>query len=190
MKATQLLKRQHKEVERLFKQFEKADADEQVELFEQLAAKLVAHDEIEREIFYPACAKALDQDDRKHTLGEAVVEHGVVEFCLYQAERHRSKSSFAEHVTVLKEVVQHHVQEEEEELLPKVDELMDKQQLDSLGEEMQQRFDDAVAQDYRPPLRAALDRVLSGRATRNSNATSGRRKSSKPARNGRRASTQ
>ena len=73
--ATSLLTQQHDEVKALFKRIEGASSRAaKVKLFEELAHNLVAHDAIEREIFYPACERALGMTD---LLGEALVEHGV-----------------------------------------------------------------------------------------------------------------
>ena len=69
MKATDYLKAQHREVERLFAAIESAeDGPKKQKLFEELAANLVGHDAIEREIFYPACEEAMGLND---LLGEA-----------------------------------------------------------------------------------------------------------------------
>src|SRR4051812_40971351 len=63
MKATDLLLKQHRLVEDLFEQFEEAKTPAQKRtIFEKLAANLVGHDAIEREIFYPACEKELGKD--------------------------------------------------------------------------------------------------------------------------------
>jgi hemerythrin superfamily protein len=75
MKATELLKAQHKEVEGLFKRIEKSkDEDEKGEIFEALAAQIVAHDAIEREIFYPACEEQMGLTE---LLGEALKAAGA-----------------------------------------------------------------------------------------------------------------
>ncbi len=59
MKATELLEQQHEEVKDLFERLEKGDGGaDQKEIFEELAANLVAHDAIERHIFYPACEQS------------------------------------------------------------------------------------------------------------------------------------
>src|SRR5689334_24514905 len=85
MKATELLKTQHEEVRGLFKRIEATDDfSQKMKLFEELATKLVAHDAIEREIFYPACEEAMGMSDQ---LGEALVEHGLVEFSLFQSDQ-------------------------------------------------------------------------------------------------------
>src|SRR5690349_2072775 len=93
MKATELLMKQHRLVEDLFEQFEEAgDATEKRELFAKLAQNLVAHDAIEREIFYPACEKELGSEDE--VLGESLVEHGLVEFCLFRADQRQTAEDF------------------------------------------------------------------------------------------------
>jgi hemerythrin superfamily protein len=161
MKANDLLIKQHREVEALFERFEKAETSEKREIFEELAASLVGHDAIEREIFYPACEEELGEDD--DVLGESLVEHGVVEFCLYGADEHRDSDDFDKYVTVLKEIVMHHVKEEEKELLPQVKRKLGAEMLEKLGTKMEARFEAALEEDFRKPLRENLDQVLAGR---------------------------
>ena len=161
MKANDLIENQHRLVEKLFDQFEGADDDEKGEVFDQIARNLVGHDAIEREIFYPACEEELGKDE--DILGESLVEHGVVEFCLFRADRNRNGKDFEKYVTVLKEIVMHHVKEEEDELLPKAEKKLDEERLEELGERMQVRFDQAMKSDFRRPLRDNLDQVLAGR---------------------------
>jgi len=160
MKATELLKQQHRDVTKLFKAFadERSDA-KQREIFEELAAMLVAHDAIEREIFYPACERAMGLDDE---LGEALVEHGVIEFCLYEADEAQGKASFPYKGKVLSEMVEHHVKEEEKEFFPKVEDAIDEAKLEELGLKMEERFEEARADDFRAPLHENLRQVLAG----------------------------
>lgn len=160
MKATQLLKQQHREVTRLFEAIEAAsDASDKKAFFFQLASTLVAHDGIERKIFYPACEEAMGLDDE---LGEALVEHGVIEFCLYQANEALGKPDFDFKCKVLQEIVEHHVEEEEEEFFPKVEQVLGKDQLDSLAEDMEDEFEDAMASDFQRPLYENLQQVFAG----------------------------
>jgi hypothetical protein len=175
MKATELLMKQHRLVEELFEQCEEAEGEEQKDIFEKLAANLVAHDAIEREIFYPACDEALGKDD--DILGESLVEHGVVEFSLFRADKNQDSEDFDKYVKVLKEMVEHHVEEEEKELLPKVKREMDGKQLEELGATMEQRFAEAVRSDFRKPLQSNLQQVLDGK-------TRTAKKPSAPAANG------
>ena len=172
MKAHELLLKQHRVVEDLFEQFEDTDdVQEKRDIFEWLAANLVGHDAIERELFYPACEKELgEQDD---VLGESLVEHGVVEFCLYRADANRMSDDFDKYVTVLKEIVMHHVGEEEKELFPKVKSEMDGDELETLGAKMEKRFEEALKADFREPLEEALDQVLEGRTKTQKKASTG-----------------
>lgn len=162
MKATDLLIKQHRLVDELFEQFEEAESTrEKRQIFEKLAANLVGHDAIEREIFYPACEEELGEED--DVLGESLVEHGVVEFCLFRADQNRDGDEFDKYVTVLKEVVQHHVKEEEKELFPKVKRKLDSATLEELGGTMEARFEEALEEDFREPLRENLEQVLAGK---------------------------
>jgi hemerythrin superfamily protein len=163
MKATDLLERQHRDVETLFRALEGDQPDDseerKAEIFEELAATLVAHDAIEREIFYPACEKALGLTD---LLGESLVEHGVIEFSLYEADEALGEDDFDFKVTVLKEMIEHHVHEEEKEFFPEVEQAIDAEQLEELGQRMEQRFSAARSEDFRPPLHENLRQVLEG----------------------------
>lgn len=160
MNAIDLLKQHHDEVKELFSKIEKTDAqNEKATLFRELAGKLVGHDGIEREIFYPACEEALGLTD---DLGEALVEHGVVEFSLYQADQSLGKDDFDYKVKVLKELLEHHIEEEEEEFFPKVRKALGDEKLESLGEELLDAFEDSQAEDYHQPLFENLRQVLVG----------------------------
>jgi hypothetical protein len=179
--AIALLKKQHVEVKALFKRIEQASGRAtRMKLFEELACKLVGHDAIEREIFYPACEKAMGMTD---LLSEALVEHGVVEFSLYQADQARMSPEFPAKCQVLGEIVNHHVEEEQDDFFPKVEKAMSKEQLSELGARMQARFEQALAQDFREPLHHNLKQVLAGvlkpskgRAPTQARATAKRRK--------------
>jgi hemerythrin-like domain-containing protein len=160
MKATDLLKQQHREVLNLFKQISKAPRkDTKRRLFQELAANLVAHDGIEREIFYPECESALGMTD---LLGESLVEHGVVEFSLFQAEQALGSEEFEYKLTVLKEVLSHHIEEEQDELFPKVERALGAERLNELGQQMKARFQEALKEDFRGPLYNNLNQVLKG----------------------------
>lgn len=160
MKATELLKQQHREVSRLFQAIEDTeDRAEKKSYFLQLASNLVAHDGIERKIFYPACEDALGLDD---LLGEALVEHGVIEFSLYQANQAIGEDDFDYKVTVLKELVEHHVEEEEKEFFPKVEKALGGERLEALGDELDEAFQQEREGDYLEPLFENLRQVLAG----------------------------
>jgi hemerythrin superfamily protein len=159
MKATDLLKQQHNEVKTLFKHLEKTNGGKSNEIFEKLAASLVAHDAIEREIFYPACEEGMGMTD---LLGEALVEHGVVEFSLYLADQAKEDDDFEAKCTVLRELLEHHIDEEEDEFFPKVEKALGDEALEDLGAEMKHRFDQALQEDFRVVLHGNLQQVLAG----------------------------
>jgi hemerythrin superfamily protein len=160
MKATSLLKAQHEEVATLFKRIEKCkDEGQKRELFVELAGKLVGHDGIERELFYPACKEAMGKTE---LLGEAMVEHGVIEFSLHLADQAQGQEDFDDKVNVLREMVEHHVKEEEHDLFPKVHKAMSDELLQELGAKMEARFEAATKRDFRAPLNDNLRQVLKG----------------------------
>jgi hemerythrin-like domain-containing protein len=193
MKATELLAQQHREVSRLFKAIQSAAGKaEKQKLFMELASNLVAHDGIERDIFYPACEEALGMND---DLGEALVEHGFIEFGLYQSTEALEAEDFDFKCKVLSELVEHHVEEEEQEFFPKVEKALGEESLETLGEEMLEAFEDARAEDFRAPLYRNLREVFAGAikttpadeaddadaATNRSKAPSGKRRARKSA---------
>lgn len=159
MKATELLKKQHEDVDRLFNALNRAKPQDKARLFTELATKLVAHDAIEREIFYPACEKRMGLVDE---LAEGIVEHGVVEFCLHRADVARGTDNFEHCVSVLRELLEHHIEEEEEELFPKVERALGAGRLEELAEKMEAAFEEKLEDDFRKPLQTNLRRVLAG----------------------------
>ncbi len=159
MNAIDLLKEQHEAVKDLFERLEDASGDDQRTIFEELASNLVGHDAIERQIFYPACEEAMGLTDE---LGEALVEHGVVEFMLYEADEALGKEDFKFKCTVLQELLEHHIEEEEKEFFSKAKKALGDEQLDELGEQMEKAFDKALQSDFRTPLHSNLKQVLQG----------------------------
>lgn len=134
MGAIELLESQHREVEKLFSQLEKAkDAKKKKALFEELADKLAVHAAIEEHHFYPA-VKAKQTED---ILLEAVEEHLAVKRILADLlELSADDDTFDAKIKVLKEQVEHHVEEEEGEMFPKVKKLLDAEELDAVEQEM------------------------------------------------------
>jgi hemerythrin superfamily protein len=121
--AVQLLTADHKEVKKLFKDYEKLvkankSEEEKQALAEHICALLTVHTQIEEELFYPAARKATKTDD---LLNEAVVEHASAKDLIAQIQdMEPSEDLYDAKVTVLGEYINHHAGEEEEELFPKV----------------------------------------------------------------------
>lgn len=157
--ATKLLVEQHALVEQQFGKLERARTyAAKRELFEELARNLVAHDAIERELFYPACERVTGMTA---LLGEALVEHGVIEFCVYEADQAKERD-FAFKCQVLREMVQHHVKEEEREFFPRAERALGAARLDALGVQMRARFERAKGEDFRRTVYDNLKQVLAG----------------------------
>ncbi|MFD8425020.1 hemerythrin domain-containing protein [Streptomyces sp. NPDC059466] len=134
-----LLKDDHKTVEKLFKQFEKAGADAHVEkrkIADQVIEELTTHTWIEEEIFYPAAREAAP-DTKDHVL-ESVEEHHVVLWMLSELkDLDASDERFDAKMSVLMENVRHHVEEEEKEWFPEVRKAMGRNRLTELGDQME-----------------------------------------------------
>lgn len=109
--AIMLLKADHQTVKDLFKQFQQTeDADEQLDLAEQICDELKIHAQIEEEIFYPAFRGKIDDD----MLDEAIVEHDGAKVLINDLVANGDDDPFfAAKVTVLCEEITHHVEEEE-----------------------------------------------------------------------------
>src|SRR3954466_5751849 len=118
MSAIDLLESQHREVEKLFSQIEKAkDGAKKTELFEEIADKLAIHAAIEEHHFYPAVKEKRTED----ILLESLEEHlGIKRVLADLLDIDASDESFDAKIKVLKEQVEHHVEEEENDLFPKV----------------------------------------------------------------------
>jgi len=147
--AIELLKQDHKEVDGLFKEFEKLEEDGE-EAVEQVIAtvctELKIHDKIEMEIFYPAVREAAEKEEVEDLLDEAEVEHSTVRQLIQTIEgMGAGEEKRNAHFTVLMEYVRHHVKEEEKEMFPKVKKLKELD-LEALGREMKERKAELMAE--------------------------------------------
>jgi hemerythrin superfamily protein len=113
--AIALLKSDHRKVEELFAQFEKAKDDGRKErLAGEICLELSVHAAIEEEIFYPACEGKVDED----LLKESYVEHDAAKVLIAEiaAGAGESDDFFDSKVKVLQEEIEHHVEEEEKRM--------------------------------------------------------------------------
>lgn len=117
--AIALLKADHRAVEKLFGQFEKArDNDRKKALADKICLELRIHMQIEEEIFYPVSREYLKDED---IVDEAVVEHAAAKDLMDEIEgMHPTEDLYDAKVTVLEEQIEHHVEEEETDYFPKV----------------------------------------------------------------------
>jgi hemerythrin superfamily protein len=149
MDAIELLKQQHREVEELFEKFEKAgDKNDQVlmDLFARIADNLAAHATIEEKLFYPSVYVGPTADK----LQEAVEEHLSAKRVIADLlDMSPSDEQFKAKMKVLQELVDHHVEEEEKDLFKKVKKLMTKEELTSIGEQMEVMFSELIQSEPR-----------------------------------------
>ena len=134
--AIALLKADHRAVEKLFSQFQKAkDEDRKKQLALQICLELRVHTQIEEEILYPASREFLKDEDM---VDEAIVEHQAAKDLIEQIESMEPGDDLYEaKVTVLCEQVDHHVEEEEKEYFPKVQKT--EMDLKAIGEQLKAR---------------------------------------------------
>jgi hemerythrin superfamily protein len=137
--AIALLKSDHREVEQLFKRFEKAGSGAhrvKGQLVASMIEALSRHAEIEELVFYPAVREQMPRAESD--VLEALEEHHVVKVVLRELESmDPAAERFDAKVTVMMEAVRHHVKEEEGELFPKVRNRIDRRELVDLGEQLQ-----------------------------------------------------
>ena len=134
MDPFELLKADHRKVEELFTQLESARGAAKLRVFEQIRTELELHTQIEESIFYPA----LEEPKETHELAlEAYEEHDVVKRLLKELGRARTANEEWEaQAKVLQENVEHHVEEEENELFNKATRALSQEDLETLGEQM------------------------------------------------------
>lgn len=111
MDAIAMLKADHRKVEEIFAQFEKATSKSRKrQLAEQACLELKVHTAIEEEVFYPACRGRIEED----LLDEAYVEHDAAKLLINEIEVGGPEDDFYDaKVKVLSEMIEHHVKEEE-----------------------------------------------------------------------------
>jgi hemerythrin-like domain-containing protein len=142
MKASTLLKKQHQEVKELFNELEKANGASSKYL-RKLADSLAAHMVIEQELFYPAVLKV-----KEDLVLESYEEHAVARFALKRLMKTEpTDRTFKAKVTTLKELIEHHVGEEEEDLFPNAEKALgDKSE--ELCVQMKALFEKTVKSGY------------------------------------------
>ena len=140
MNALTLLKQDHGNVEELFHRFETcepSDYEEMGRIRDKVIEHLAKHSQIEEQIFYPAVRAKLGDENAFEVL-EGLEEHHVVKQTLSELEKMAPKHDrFRAKMTVLIESVRHHVQEEEEELFEKARDAFSVEELNEMGEAME-----------------------------------------------------
>jgi len=138
MDAITLLKQDHKTVEQIFKQFEKASQPaQQRNLARRAVEELSVHAAIEEMVFYPAVRDRVPETE--DTVLESLEEHHIVKWTLSELEdMEPDHERFKAKMTVLIESVRHHVKEEEQELFPAVRKAIGRKEMAQLGDALEE----------------------------------------------------
>jgi hemerythrin-like domain-containing protein len=162
--AIVLLKNDHKEIRRLFREFEQAGdgaTKTKGRLVDRIIELLTVHTYLENEVMYPRVRELLP--DLEDDVLESYEEHHVADVLVMElfgmkpdAERFDAKT------TVLIENVRHHIEEEEEEWFPKVRDGLGRKTLQEIGAEMEKARKKAPKKPSQPSaLKKTVDAVLS-----------------------------
>jgi hemerythrin superfamily protein len=136
MDALELLKQDHKKVSQLLERGQEADPKQRKQIFKEIKNELDTHARIEETIFYPAME---EHEELKDMVLESLEEHKQMKTVLRElAKLSPNSERFKPKFKVLKDNVEHHaVEEEEGKMFPKIQKIIDKSELEQLGEELE-----------------------------------------------------
>lgn len=141
MDAITLLLDDHKMLRKLSEEFAETterDIDTRKTLLDRLEIELKAHTTIEEELLYPAFIAATDDVEDKRRVAEGIEEHRVCDSKVIP-DLHKGDAStiaYSGQAKVLKDYIFHHLDEEEEDMFPKIRELIGRKELQELGDRM------------------------------------------------------
>lgn len=133
MDLYQLIRQDHQKVKRLFERLAQSDSGtpSQTRLFAELKHELELHTEIEEKHFYPALQR---HDEAKDLVEEALEEHDEVKEVLADLDRaDKEDESWTEQLTELQEDVESHIEEEETEIFPVAQKVLDSAQAEAIA---------------------------------------------------------
>jgi hemerythrin superfamily protein len=161
--AIVLLKSDHKEIRKLFREFKAAGEDatkKKGDLVARIIEQLTVHTYIENEVMYPEVRRLVP--DLEDDILESYEEHHVADVLVMELFAMKSDAErFDAKTTVLIESVEHHIEEEEDEWFPKVREALGRKQLSELGERMLAAKQKAPRSPAQPSaLKKTVDAVL------------------------------
>ncbi|WLG94049.1 hemerythrin domain-containing protein [Pseudomonas sp. Z1-14] len=155
MNAIDLLKADHERVKGILSQLSESTdraIKKRTELLAKLEMEVSIHTRLEEEILYPAFKQEGGKDEAEMYY-EAKEEHRTVDSLVLPDLKNTdpSQPEFAGRVKVVKELLEHHIEEEEEEMFPKAEEILGKAKLEELGNQME-----AVKAQYKKEFTANL----------------------------------
>jgi hypothetical protein len=146
MDALSLLKTDHEKVKKLLNELESTTergVKTRAELFGKVKEELTVHEIIEEEIFYPALK---EHPKAKDIVLEAFEEHNVVDTLMGElSDLAFDHETWGAKFKVMKENIEHHVEEEEGEMFSKARQVFDRNELEELGTAMAERKTEAMA---------------------------------------------
>jgi hemerythrin-like domain-containing protein len=162
--AITLLKQDHQEIRKLFREFEQAGeraTKRKGQLVERILEALTVHTYVENECMYPEVRKLLP--DLEDDILESFEEHHVADLlCMELAAMSPDNERFDAKTTVLIENVRHHMDEEEQDWFPKVRGGVGRKQLQQIGERMLELKKKAPRKPSQPSaLKKAIDAIVS-----------------------------
>lgn len=136
MNALEVLKQDHQKVKGLFQEARQGtDRNKRKELFDKIDTELEIHTHIEETVFYPAIE---EHEEFKEMVAEALEEHQEAKMLLDELEELGADNhDFSSKLQQLMEAVEHHVEEEEGEMFPKIRAVFDEDELEQLGQELE-----------------------------------------------------
>ena len=162
MDAVAMLKDNHEKVKKILEDLDSTTergVKTRQELFAKVKQELTVHESIEEEIFYPALK---EHPKAKELVLEAYEEHHVVDTIMAEiASVPFEDEKWGAKLTVMKENVEHHIEEEEDEMFKQARQVFSKEELEELGERMKTRKDQLLAQIPGACLRRRSDRSAS-----------------------------
>lgn len=118
--VVEMLKEDHKKVKELFEEFESAEGRERGQIAHTAIQELEVHADLEETLIYPAIRKEIEEDEM---MNEAVEEHHLVHVLIKELKKLKPNDErFHAKFKVLGELVKHHIEEEENEMLPQAEE--------------------------------------------------------------------
>jgi hemerythrin superfamily protein len=163
--AIEELKADHKTVKALFDRFDDDKSEDKQSIMDEAINELKIHATVEEELFYPAVREEAGED----IMNEAEIEHHVARILIAELDKasEDDEDRRSARFKVLAESVRHHIQEEEGEMFPRIEESgID---LDALGERLMERKtelkDEGVPPDSEHKMIAQFDNGESGRQT-------------------------
>lgn len=163
--AVEVLKEQHQKVKGLFQQFSTiSDSKQKKMLCEQIIMEVKIHAQIEEELVYPSLKKKEEE-----VAEEAYTEHELIKFMMKDIEKTRPRGAELDaKMKVLKELIEHHVEEEEHEALPEL-EKSDEVDLHEMGAKLLERTEQLK--------KRMMAKSTGGRRTSSTRSSSGRKAS-------------